>query len=299
MFPVKRQAGWWLIALVILSVAAVVIGWSQVVLRPVATNLLGPLLEASRGLVNPNLVFGLLALLLVVVVIMFIVGGMPAGAVGWVGRHAGSAFLVGIGLWAILQVVLVVVSLVGGHGLALAQGWSGGRAGYMLGALLAQVFGIALYEETVFRGFLFPQLAAKLPRLGRAQALVVGGLLSQLLFALSHVPGILLFQRPGGSGLLVNLLGLFLVGLWLAAYYMVTENLFVSVVVHALMNQPAALVQVDGRTTQIVIYALTILLLSAWGPLQDRLEPEPLTLIGSTRPLRDRTLPNAGSHHPT
>ncbi len=285
MFPVRRQASWWLIALVIGVEAACVAGWARLLARPSATDMLGAVLDASHGLIGPSLLFGLVPLLLVVFLTMFAVGGMPADAVGWIGRKVGPAFLVGIVLWVALQIVLVVVALLGGHGLTLTPAWSARGFGYLFGGVLGQLFGIALHDETVYRGFLFPQLAAKLARLGRARALLLGALGSQLVYALAQLANLLLFQRTGDKGVPLDLLGLLLLGLWFAACYMVTENLFVCVVIHALMNEPAALVQVSSGATQIALYALTILVLSAWGPLEVLLDLHPRPRPGKGQKL--------------
>ncbi len=274
----RRRADWWLILLVIAVEVALVGGLPRLFERPVVQEIMRAVAAGSGGLVSAELFFGLLPLLLVVGLCMLGVGGMSAATIGWVGRKVWPALLVGVGVWIVLQASLAVVALVGGHGLALAPAWRGRGIGYLLGALLGQVFGIALHEETVYRGFLFPQLAAKLTDLGRATALILGAIISQLLFALGQMGDLLVSHPPGDRGPAFDLLGFLLLGLWFVVCYMVTENLFVCVVLHALMNQSAMLVQASPGTTQIALYALTILLLSIWGPLEVVVQGRPKAL---------------------
>ncbi len=283
----RRRADWWLILLVIAAEVAFVGGLPRLVVRPPVQGVLGALVAGSGGYVAADLLFGLVPLLLVVGLCIFGVGSMPPATVGWVWRQAWPALLVGIGVWIVLQLVLAVTALLGGHGLALAPAWRDRGIGYLLGALLGQVLGIALHEETVYRGFLFPQLAAKLTDLGRASALILGAIISQLLYALGQMGDLLVFHPPGDRGPAFDLLGFLLLGLWFVVCYMVTENLFVCVVLHALMNQPAALVQASPATTQIALYALTILLLSIWGPLEVVVQGRPKALAVPIQEVED------------
>ncbi len=283
----KRRADWWLIILVIVLEAVFIGGLAGLLARPTVSETLGAVLARTGGLIAVEIFLGLVPLLLIVGLCIFGVGGIPPATVGWVSRKVWPALVVGIGFWLVLQAVLAVVSLVGGHGLALASGWHGRGPGFIFGALLGQVFGIALHEETVYRGFLFPQLAARLIRPGRAHALLVGALLSQLLYALSQLADLFLFHHPGDRGPAFDLLGFLLLGLWFVVCYLVTENLFVCVVLHALMNQPAALVQASPGTIQITLYALTILLLSIWGPLEMLLRGRPKALVLEEEEVED------------
>ena len=145
-----------------------------------------------------------------------------------------------------------------------------GRAGIgiALGPLLAQVLGTALVEETVFRGFLWRELARRLG--GGPRGAWAGAIASQALFALLHVP-IRLSQGASGSELATMVLGLFLIGLVFVAVYAATGNLFVAVMVHALGNAPTlALVPQGAPTMWLLGGTLALIAVSAWWRLRRR-----------------------------
>ena len=264
MITVQRQATWVLIGLVAVIEGAFLVAWSRLVFDPPVLAVLVPLHRATGGLVGANLVFGLIGLLLTVGFVIFGIGQVPPAAVGWIGRKAGVGLLVGLGIWVAMQVVLAAMAAVAGHTPALAPGWKGAGAVALAGSLLGQALGITLHEETVYRGFLFPQIAAQIRRSSDGRKLLVGALVSQLLFALSHLPNLALVQRS--PALALDLLGLFLMGLGFVVCYTVTENLFVCIALHTLGNQPALLVPASDTTAHVVLAVLAILLLLAWRP---------------------------------
>jgi membrane protease YdiL (CAAX protease family) len=134
----------------------------------------------------------------------------------------------------------------------------------MVGLLIAQLFGNALYEEILFRAVLLDQLALKLQdrRVGFPLALVG----SQTGFALLHVPNRLLqgYTLPGmveGLGLL------FLMGLLFALVYHRTGNLLIAVGVHAVNNAPTMLVATP-LSGQSLVTVLLVGLVAAWPVLR-------------------------------
>ena len=139
----------------------------------------------------------------------------------------------------------------------------------MIGGILGQLFGNALAEETVFRGFFFPQFYYKFgKRLGRVRALVTAALVSQVAFALLHLPNRLFVKGVPSSELLGDQVQLVVMGLVFLAIYVVTRNLFVAVGIHALANDPAPLIQASDGTVASVWLALTLALVVLWIPAQ-------------------------------
>src|SRR5262249_59034559 len=88
-------------------------------------------------------------------------------------------------------------------------GWEGAWKGLgetaAIGALVAQLFGNALYEEIFFRGVLLRQIYWRLgpetTHLQKFQKVAIALAISQSLFALIHLPILL----SGGSSLIVAL----------------------------------------------------------------------------------------------
>ncbi|WP_154659421.1 CPBP family intramembrane glutamic endopeptidase [Arenimonas composti] len=199
---------------------------------------LGGVAEASGGWLSAT-VLAALATAVVAYALVFGPGRQRPGDVGWRGGALVPALAVTLGLWLAMQFALWITAETGASA-ALHPAWAAGAAA-ALAPLLAQVVATALFEETVFRGWLWPQLALRLrawlsPWLAAGLAMV----LSQAVFALLHLPG-LLQAGLDGQALDVALLMLFLSGLVLALVYAATGNLFIAVGAHALGNAPTPL----------------------------------------------------------
>lgn len=135
--------------------------------------------------------------------------------------------------------------------------------------LAAQLFGNALYEEVAFRGFLLPQFFRRFRRLGPAAAFVLAPLLSQLLFALAHVPNRLWVTGLVPANLPGSLIPLFVLGLYFALVYLLTDNLFAVVGLHSLINVPMlTLVADEGgdlySLNALVTLSTSLLIAGVW-----------------------------------
>ena len=137
------------------------------------------------------------------------------------------------------------------------------------GEWLGQLLGNCPYEEVLFRGFLLPQcglLAMRWVPKARPRALIAVALvLSQALFAVGHV--FLNLHLPEGQWLLV---AQFVFGLMFAFVYLHTGNLFLAMGLHALLNNPAPLIDDPlpgpGASGSIVLVGIMAWLISlAWA----------------------------------
>ena len=173
---------------------------------------------------------------------------------GWL---AGTAIV--LAMWAVIQLVLLLVALASGDG--IAPGATCNLAG--AAELFQQVFGNAPAEEVLFRGFLFVQLV-QLARRGMSgpRAWVLGLVISQLIFALSHLPNRWEHDLHGLT-MLASLGGVFWHGTWLALLYVRTGNLAIAMGVHALANNSVELVA-SPLAAHHVRSALELALLIAW-----------------------------------
>lgn len=136
-----------------------------------------------------------------------------------------------------------------------------------VGVFLAQLLGNALLEEILFRGVLFEQLRARLLDRGAApiRSLLLALLVSQLLFALIHVPlrlssGMPLDALPGELAVLFGL------GVLLAMLYWRTGNLYVCVGVHALSNAPLLAVsqRLDVSSSGMTAAVAAVVIMLLW-----------------------------------
>jgi membrane protease YdiL (CAAX protease family) len=135
----------------------------------------------------------------------------------------------------------------------------------VLGLLLAQVLGNALFEEVGYRGFLLRQFELRLGWVtGRRRRLAVAAALSLALFALMHVPN-RLSAGFAGADLATSVLIALALGVLLTLLYLRTGNLLLVVGVHALINTPTLLVA--SPASHEIVEVLAVLLLVAWPRL--------------------------------
>lgn len=236
-----------------------------------AGNTFRPLASATGGLLTGSLVANLTFIGVLVVLIIMRYGGLRLYDLGVIPRQIPVAIGYTLGFWGLAQIIHLIAGLLHYGHVVISPDWNNSQ--YMVGVILMQIFGNALFEEIAYRGFLFPQLflrfASMADRPGQRVALAI--LISQGLFALSHIPNrIYLGMTPNAIALdLLMLLG------WGTLYtliYLKTDNLFVVVGVHALGNAPitlfASVPLLTGAGASILIYTLVIIVLFVWPLLR-------------------------------
>ena len=218
---------------------------------------------ATGGLVESTLVANLVPLVLVVGVGVFLVARLRPNDIGLIRSALPVAVVATLGYWLASQAVFSLVAIGRGEALTLNPAWVAPGAGFVVGGLLAQLFGNALAEEAIFRGFLFPQFLAKLRHRMRGRgAIVVAALASQVVFAVLHIPNRLLTKGFGiGSDLLGDQAALVLSGLVFLTLYAASRNLLATVGVHALWNDPVGIMdRPDGPVGGLAVLGLTLAL---------------------------------------
>jgi membrane protease YdiL (CAAX protease family) len=223
------------------------------------------LLEVNRttgGLVQATLV-GSCFNLAVICLIIFAFGRLGAKDVGWRARALGPGMVATMAFWTVMQGILATVQMLRLGGFAFANEWS--NPGMVIGALLAQLLGNALTEETVFRGFFLPQLHRKASRhFGKGLSAAIALIGSQALFALHHIPNRIFREQFAWSELFADQLMLLVAGLVFAAVYLSTRNLFVSVGLHSLANTPTSLVVDSLAMIHFIWFGLVLLVVILW-----------------------------------
>jgi hypothetical protein len=214
--------------------------WSNLVLF--AGSAFAPIVQASGGWVNGTLLINLLALLVVIGGLLMRWGGLRGYDLGLLPQRLPAALLVTGVVWLVAQAAHAAFGLLADGDLALHPAWMQVGAPVLLGSLLSQLLGTALFEEIAYRGFLLPQAYLRLARYVPAPVLrlALALLLSQVLFALLHIPNRLYLGTPLPL-LLPDLAALLLWGCLYAVIYLKTDNLFLAVGVHALANAPTTL----------------------------------------------------------
>jgi membrane protease YdiL (CAAX protease family) len=188
----RRLVSWRLLGAVLAIEVLLTIFINLVLFRSawVATTVFGRVRAATGGLVTTTLLVNLLNVVLVVAGLLILVGELRWKDLGLDRSELPVAIGVTVGLWAALQAVAAGISLAPTGTVRINPSWGEVGVGAILGLLVAQLFGNALYEGVLFRVVLLDQLVLKLRdrRWGFPLALVG----SQTIFALLHVPNRLL-----------------------------------------------------------------------------------------------------------
>jgi membrane protease YdiL (CAAX protease family) len=262
-----RETSWATIgAVVIAGVMAVALFHLTL---PAISDALAPVVDATGGLVEVTLLVNLAFVVVIVGGIILRFGDLRSRDIGLVRADLPLGIGITAGAWILVQVTGVAALALQGESLALADSLI--RVGILpvLGGFIGQVFGNALYEEVVYRAFLLPQLAKKFTRLSRSEsprtAFLLALLASQVVFTLVHVPG----RLAGGvevGDLPVFLTAPFVLGLLFTLVYARTGNLFVTIGLHALINDPVLLVDAGG-VVLVPLLLVVFAILVAWPSL--------------------------------
>jgi hypothetical protein len=268
----RRVVSWRLLAAVLAVEVVLTAAFNLVVFRSewFLETVYRPIFVATGGLVRLTLLVNAVNVLLILVGLLMVVGGLRLHDLGLERSKLPLAAAVTAGVWAAIQVLGAAVAYVQTGTVALDPLWSTAGVGAVLGLLVAQLFGNALFEEVLYRAVLLDQLVLKLRDRRRGFLLALVG--SQAVFSLLHVPN-RIYQGFPLDALLVSLGMLFLMGLLFALVYHRTGNLFVAVGVHAVGNAPTMLVEtpVSGNFLAIV---LAVVLVAVW-PLLARFSGRP------------------------
>jgi len=250
-----------------------------------AGNTFRPLASATGGLFTGSLLANLVFIGVLVILIILRFGGLRPYDVGFIPRHIPYGVIVTVGVWGAAQLIHMAAGMVAYGSIAFSSEWV--NPAFMIGMMLTQIFGNALFEEIAYRGFMFPQLYLRMTRLKARPwvRLALALLISQGLFALSHIPNrIYLGMKPNEI-----LLDQFMLLGWGTLYtliYLRTDNLFIVVGIHALGNTPTTLFRtiplLSGDGASILIYTLVILYLFGLPLLRARRQRVRLHLTADT-----------------
>lgn len=244
---------------------------------------IGPVFEAvlvihraSAGLVHPTLLGSGACVLVLIVGIGMGLMQLPAASFGWRLRLIVPAFLATLALWLVAQGVLLVLSLARHDLPQLHESWAGHGATFLLGALLGQVLGNALVEESAVRAFILEQVRLRrLRRGGRLQAVLLAIVISSLIFAVAHLPNRLFLKDYAPADLLPDQARLVMFGVIFAGLWLVWRNVFFCTGVHALWNEPVPIVDVHNMDTARIVTALLTIAAIAAIPLGRHLRHKP------------------------
>lgn len=258
----SRAVGWRGVALISLLFLALLAGLFVLEWRA-PYDLFRAISRLSGGALPLTFLFYMVTLA-VMLLVMLGVQRLKASDIGLVRANIRGGVIAYLLIWVVYQILLAGLSLVSGGHIRLETMWST-PADYPLiaGRVITYVFGTALTEEIIFRGYLLPQCWLALRNTRRPWfRLGLALLVSQGIFALVHIPATLL-QGASVGDLLIRLATLFALGVLLALVYLQTRNLFVVVAIHSLSDWPMPLFHqsVLGDLSLLSFVALVAVLL--------------------------------------
>jgi uncharacterized protein len=247
--PRRRIPTAGLIATIAVMVADLMLFWT---VAPVA-NALDVIATWSGGLIQSSLT-GNAMRLVALVALWFGVLALRPRDIGLELAGLSIGLRVLVGGWLVIQLSRAIGTVVIGDQLAWSTELQSRGVTWLVGAIIAQVFGTAFVEEVVHRGLFLPQLFIRIRGGGEGQRVARALLLGSAFFAVNHVP--MLAERGYGAVMTVGaLVALFAAGCFFAAIYLRTGNLFVAMAVHALTNVSGDVVAspLDGRALAFVL----------------------------------------------
>jgi membrane protease YdiL (CAAX protease family) len=262
LFPdIKRTSG----RILLLFIAVDYLLVSLIILL-FSSRLLDPIVQANGGLINRTQMGKLPLMLIVVGLVQLGLGKLRAPDLGLVRSRLLAGVVFTAGLWLVVQVVQLACGLAATGTVTAAPEWSQLGVLAITGGLLGQLFGNALYEDIAYRGFLLPQVSAKLGDRwpGRPLlALVVALLSTQALFALRHIP-IRVLTGYDLADMAASLPITMSIGVLYGLLYLRTKNLFLVIGVHALVDAPPALFAATFLDSSTLTLLIAMLALLAW-----------------------------------
>ncbi|HET9905874.1 MAG TPA: CPBP family intramembrane glutamic endopeptidase [Anaerolineales bacterium] len=268
MFNVKEAP--WKVILVFLLVSTCMTALINLVLFP--GPLFDPISNATSYLIDGTLQANLINIL-VFALIIFGWGKLRPIDVGldW-GKLAQGLCLTAL-LWLGMQGIVLLINWINGD-IHLDPAWSERGVTRMIGGLIAQLLGNALFEEMEYRGFYLSQFYLKLKNQSGRQRLFWAVLSMLVLFVLSHIPNRIFFGYSLAD-IPLDFALLFAWGLFFTAIYLISGNLFLAIGVHALSNRPTLITEATFPP-QALLFILTWILLAvlSFQKRQRRLQGE-------------------------
>jgi membrane protease YdiL (CAAX protease family) len=222
----------------------------------------------TRGLVTATLVANFISLAVIVGLVLCLIGGLRLSGLGLRSSDLPIAVVLTVSVWIGVNAIEGAWQAVADGAVSWGGEWQELGVTAVIGALLAQLFGNALYEEILFRGVLLRQTywRLKTTRLTNLQTLAIAIAISQSVFALIHLP-ILLSGGMSPIAVFSQLPAIFVAGSAFAVLYARSDNLMLCVGIHALANKPTLLVTDRfGLPDNLVFATVMCLILAAfWG----------------------------------
>lgn len=227
-------------------------------------NIVSTLNSITAGFVIPTITNYTVYIIVIIGIIIAWPGKISGKSVGLIKTKVFPALGYTLGIWIIPQLIILIYLTITGGQFILSEFWLKYGLVTGLGVICGQFFGNALYEEVIFRGFLVPQFYRRFSKSIRkieTKALIFSIILSQLVFALIHIPNRIHNGESNVINLLIVILPIFLIGVFLTILYLRSQNLFLCIAIHSLMNYPAFVLEspIESKTIMAILALLLII----------------------------------------
>jgi len=249
MFNVKEVP--WKVILVFLAASITLASVINLVLFP--SPFFNPVDRATGGLIDATLQANILNILLFSL-ILFGWGKLRPKDVGLDSVKLKQGISLTALLWIVTQAIVLLVNWINGD-IHPDPIWGQRGVKVVIGWLIAQLLGNALYEEMSYRGFYLSQFYLKLRMQNERSRRTVSVLAMLTLFILSHIPN-RIFAGYALADIPLDFALLFTWGLLFTLIYLVSENLFLAVGVHALLNKPTTITEAPSRLRYLLNFSL-------------------------------------------
>lgn len=226
-----------------------------------------PLHLATHGLVSATLQANL-CMILVMFILLCLIGKLSFTDLGLHWKKIPAALLITAIIWLIMNGLLWIAHTSSNEMPTVMI--EAGQVVPLIGNLLGQLLGNAFYEETIFRGFLLVQVTLILKKTKRkwgwGRCLFTALLVSQIIFALIHVPNRIykeVYDSPAAFA--KDQLMLVVAGVYFAALWLLSRNLFLAIGIHSLSNAPTTLFDMQNHQWVLAIFLVLLVGLIIWN----------------------------------
>ncbi|OLS37120.1 hypothetical protein BTR22_10585 [Alkalihalophilus pseudofirmus] len=204
-----------------------------------------PLSVWSMELINPGLLTSVGILIIVLLLMKILTGESIFNVLKKSGllslRNVAEGFMVFLIVFSLIHIQIWMYSLY--NGVSLISTFSLNEVSFTMwtGGLIAQIFGVGIMEEIVFRFIIFWSLYSLITLKRKSVRILWALLITQILFSLIHFP-IDFIRYPDINFFSIRFSILLFLGMFLSVLYLYTKNLWIAVFIHGLLNLPLPLI---------------------------------------------------------
>ena len=221
-----------------------------------------PSLPAATGHVIAPTFLNYVPLFIIMGLLLVLIGRLRCNDLCLIRRRLLPAIAWVVGSWIVAQLFLLLVHL---GDVSIDPAWNGRVVAKISDLITGQLLGNALYEDVFWRAFLISQLVLLLVRRMKwkfGTALTWAILVSSVLFALSHLPHDFA-HGFSTSQIIYGQLGRLAAGLVLAGLFLLSNNIFIAIGIHGLVNDPLVLFESSNSELVQVFFVFAPLLVLA------------------------------------